>query len=235
MADLITWSGNGGISFFIKSSEIRGVKDFSISASMETDDKKESGEKFIKKKNAGSYQITLTAVLNAALGVNVQTVALKMTEAARKGDTGYFYTANAKLFPSNFMATDAKVNNIQMTGSGKWSYCEVTLTLKQCSKFAGGSSGGGKSGGGKKNGGSGKKTGTSTKKTTLGDTIKKVAKGIADGVKSVVSKVKGAISGVVNTISAAKKASNAAKTNLTTKKTNVVSTLVSKVKSLFKK
>ena len=235
MADLITWSGNGGISFFIKSSEIRGVKDFSISASAETDDKTQNGEKFIKKKNSGSYQITMTAVLNAALGVDVQAVALKMTEAARKGDTGYFYTATSKLFPSNFMATDAKVNNIQMTSSGKWSYCEVALTLKQCSKFAGGSSGGGKSGGGKKSGGSGKKSGTSTKKTTLGDTLKKVAKGVVDGVKSVVSKVKGAISGVVNTISAAKKASNAAKTNLTTKKTNVVSTLVSKVKSLFKK
>ena len=42
MADLITWSGNGGISFFIKSSEIRGVKDFSISASAETEDKTQS-------------------------------------------------------------------------------------------------------------------------------------------------------------------------------------------------
>ncbi|MBR3740105.1 MAG: hypothetical protein IKN04_06525 [Clostridia bacterium] len=230
MADLITWSGNGGISFFIKSSEIRGVKDFSISASAETDDKTQNGEKFIKKKNSGSYQITMTAVLNAALGVDVQAVALKMTEAARKGDTGYFYTATSKLFPSNFMATDAKVNNIQMTSSGKWSYCEVALTLKQCSKFDGGSSGGGGGGGGKKSN-SGKKTTTQTKKTTLGEIVGKVV----NGVKTVVSKVKNAITGVVNTISAAKKASNAAKTNLTTKKTNVVSTVVSKIKSFFGK
>ena len=225
MADLITWSGNGGISFFIKSSEIRGVKDFSISASAETDDKTQNGEKFIKKKNSGSYQITMTAVLNAALGVDVQAVALKMTEAARKGDTGYFYTATSKLFPSNFMA-----NNIQMTSSGKWSYCEVALTLKQCSKFDGGSSGGGGGGGGKKSN-SGKKTTTQTKKTTLGEIVGKVV----NGVKTVVSKVKNAITGVVNTISAAKKASNAAKTNLTTKKTNVVSTVVSKIKSFFGK
>lgn len=235
MADLITWSGNGGISFFIKSSEIRGVKDFSISASAETEDKTQSSEKFTKKKNSGSYQITMTAVLNAALGVDVQALALKMTEAARKGDAGYFYTANSKLFPSNFMATDAKVNNIQMTGSGKWSYCEVTLTLKQCSKFDGSTGGSSSKKKSSSSGSKSKSTSTSSKKTTLGDTLKKVAKGVVDGVKSVVSKVKTAVSGVVSTISAAKKASNAAKTNLTTKKTNVVSSLVSKVKSLFKK
>lgn len=232
MADLITWSGNGGISFFIKSNEIRGVKDFSISASAETEDKTQSSEKFIKKKNSGSYQISITAVLNAALGVDVQTLALKMTEAARKGDTGYFYTATSKLFPSKFMATDAKVNNIQMTGSGKWSYCEVALTLKQCSKFDGGTSG--SSGGSSNTSGSSTKkrsTTSTTKKTTLGDAIGKVV----STVKTVASKVKSAVTSVVSTISAAKKASSAAKTNLTTKKTNPASSLVSKVKSIFKK
>lgn len=229
MADLITWSGNGGISFFIKSSEIRGVKDFSISASAETEDKTQSSEKFIKKKNSGSYQISITAVLNAALGVDVQTLALKMTEAARKGDTGYFYTATSKLFPSKFMATDAKVNNIQMTGSGKWSYCEVALTLKQCSKFDGGTSG--SSGGSSKTSGSSTKKTSTTKKTTLGDVVGKVV----STVKTVASKVKSAVTSVVSTISAAKKASSAAKTNLTTKKTKPVSSLVSKVKSFFKK
>ena len=229
MADLITWSGNGGISFFIKSNEIRGVKDFSISASAETEDKTQSSEKFIKKKNSGSYQISITAVLNAALGVDVQTLALKMTEAARKGDTGYFYTATSKLFPSKFMATDAKVNNIQMTGSGKWSYCEVALTLKQCSKFDGGTSG--SSGGSSKTSGSSTKKTSTTKKTTLGDVVGKVV----STVKTVASKVKSAVTSVVSTISAAKKGSSAGKTNLRTKGTNPGSSLVSKVKSFFKK
>lgn len=145
MADLITWSGGGGISFFARSNEIRGVKDITISASAETEDKTKGGEKFIKKKNKGSYQLTLNAVLNAALGVDVKSVAMLITEAARCGENGYFYTAGTKLFPCKFMCTDAKVNAISMTGSGTWKSCEVSMTLKQCDKYGGGSGSGKKS------------------------------------------------------------------------------------------
>ena len=227
MADQIMWSGRGGISFYIKSSEIRGVKDFSISASVETEDKTENSEKFIKKKNSGSYQISLTAVLDAALGVDAQGLAKEMSEAARCGDSGYFYTANAKLFPSKFMCTDAKINNIQMTAEGKWKRCEVAWTLKQCSKYAGEASSSGGSGSGAK-----KSAGASTSKTTLGSLIGAV-KGAVTGVQTAVKSV---ISAATSTLSAAKQASNAAKAALTTRKaTNILQSAIQKVKSIFKK
>ena len=208
MAELVNWSGGGGIAFFIKNNEIRGMKDFNISASAETEDKTSGGEKFIKKKNSGSYQIGITAVLNASLGVDVQSLAIKMAECARTGATGYFYTAGAKLFPSNFMCTDAKISNVQMTSKGKWSYCEVAWTLKQCSKYDGTTGSSSSSGGGgKRSSGGGKKSGTG-----FWDKVKGTVQGVITGVKSVVS-------GVLGTINAAKKASASAYSNLTTKKT----------------
>lgn len=226
MADLIMWSGGGGISFYTKSGEIRGVKDFGINVSAETEDNTQNSEKFVKKKNSGSYQISMTAVLNAALGVDVQALALKMTEAARCGSTGYFYTAGAKLFPSKFMCTDAKINNIQLTGKGTWSACEVQWTLKQCSKFDGTTSSSTTSSSSTtKTPSSSKKTTTTSTKTTLAG----VAGAVAGAVKGAVSTVKSVVSSVVSTVSAAKKASTAAKTNLTTKKTT------SKISSLIKK
>ena len=143
--ELVKWSGKSECSFYLKSNEIRGVKDITISSSLDTEDQTADGEKYTKKKNTGSYQITLTAVLNAALGVDVQKVATAMTEAAREGSSGYFYMATKKLFPSSFMATDAKITNLCLTRKGEWSYAEVEFTLKQASKYDGstGSSGGG--------------------------------------------------------------------------------------------
>ena len=210
MAELVKWSGGGGLSFFIKNNEIRGVKDLNISASTETEDTTNGGEKYIKKKNSGSYQISMTAVLNAALGVDVQSLAVAMAECARTGATGYFYTAGAKLFPSNFMCVDAKIGNIQMTPAGKWSYCEVTWTLKQCSKYDGTTGSSSSSSGG---------SGGSTKKTTTTSTSSSILTKVKTAVTNVVTNVKNAVTGVINTISAAKAASEKAKANLTTKKT----------------
>ena len=135
--NIVTWSGRGGLSFYVKATEIRGFKDLSIDASVTTEDAEKNGEKYVKRKQIGSYSISMTAVLSAALGVDVKAVALQMTEAARNGDTGYFYIGAAKLFPSSFMATSAKISNIEVTASGAWKYCEVNFTLKQASKYGG--------------------------------------------------------------------------------------------------
>ena len=204
MADMITWSGRGGISFFIKNNEIRGVKDIGISASVETEDITQGGETFVKKKNCGSYEITLTAVLNAAMGVDVQAVALEMTEAARCGDTGYFYTAGAKLLPSNFMCTSAQVNNVQLTNTGIWKSCEVDWTLKQCSKFDGSYSSG--SSGSTKQSTAKKSTGTSKSKSEA-----------TGGGVNLGDALVSAVNGVIDWVNAAKKASAHSYSNLTSK------------------
>lgn len=149
-SEMIKWSGHGDVCFFLKANEIRGVKDISISAKLETEDETVDSEKYTKKKNDGGYEITMTAVLNAALGVDVKKVALAMTESARIGNTGYFYMATQKLLTPQFVATDAKIKNLRTNRTGTWLECEVDFTLKQSSKFDGsteaatdGSSGGG--------------------------------------------------------------------------------------------
>ena len=192
MSDIVKWSGHGGISFFVKPNEIRGFKDLSISAAAETKDSTKDGEKYIQKKNSGSYVIQLTAVLSAALKVDVKDIATAITEAARSGETGYFYTGNTKLFPSSFMATEAKISNIRMTGSGVWTYCEVTWTLKQCSKYGASSS---SSSGGKKK---------KNKSTTAS-----WFSAIATGVKTAAAAVATAAKSALNTTSDAKKQSAA--------------------------
>lgn len=201
MAELVKWSGGGGISFFIKRNEIRGVRDLNISTMVETEDTTNGGEKYTKKKNSGSYQISMTAVLNAALGVDVQGLAVTMAECARTGDTGYFYTSGAKLFPSNFMCVEAKIGNIQMTPTGKWSYCEVNWTLKQCSKYDG------------TTGSSNSSGGSSTKKTVTTTT---------SSISTKAAEVTAAVGLAIGTISLAKAASEKAKINLTNKKTKTI-------------
>ena len=157
--DLVAWSGGGGIAFYVRSNEIRGVTDLEISTKTDTEDEESSSEKYTKKKNSGSYEIKFKAVLHAALGVRVQEVAMKMCEAARQGQSGYFYIAEEKMFPNSFMATEAKISDLVLTASGQWVSCEVEWTLKQDSTFDGSTSSGSSGTSGSGSGGSGKTTG----------------------------------------------------------------------------
>lgn len=148
--EIVKW---GKISFYVTPKSIKSFRDLSISAAVETEDSTTGGEKFIKLKNKGSYQITLTAILNKALNVDVKKTAInEMAEAARRGDTGYFYFGGEKLLTPMFMATEAKISNVVITPKNGWVSCEVAMTFKQCSKFGGGGSG---SGGGGSGGGNG--------------------------------------------------------------------------------
>lgn len=148
--DIVTWSGNGGISFFVKPTKVQGVSEISVEASANTEDKEEDGEKLAKRKTNGTIQITMKAVLNAFLGADVQGIANKAIEAARKGDSGYLYSYGKKLYTCQFIMADAKATNILMSGTGTWISCELNLTLKQTSKTGGATqaTGGTPSGGG---------------------------------------------------------------------------------------
>ena len=229
MSEIVKWSGAGGISFFAKPSEIRGFKDLNITATAETEDSTSDGEKFIKKKNKGSYVIQLTAVLNAALKVDVKKVATAITEAARCADTGYFYVGNSKLFPSTFMATEAKISNIRMTGSGVWTYCEVTWTLKQCSKYGGSasSSSGGSSGTNKV---------VAAVKQTINTVVQKVTetKQKVATASSMLQNVQAAAKKVLGTTSAAKAQSASVLADANKKKTTASSTATAKKITVLK-
>lgn len=218
MADIVKW---GDISFYVKANAIRGVKDISISASCETEDSTVDGEKFVKRKNGKPYEIAMTAVLDARLGESVQSTALKLTEAARCSSKGYFYTGSAKLLPSQFMMISAKIDKIEHLPNGTWIYCEVALTLKQCTKANGST----KSESSSSSSGSKKSStkSTSTKKTTSSTKKKSTISAVVGAVAGAVASV---AKGVASFVSAAKKQSaaitakaTAAKKKNTAKKT----------------
>ena len=169
--DIVTWSGGGGVSFFVKPKKIQAVKDITIKASANTEEKESDGEKITRLKTVGAYTVTMTGMFNALLGVNVQKEAMKITEAARKGETGYLYSAGSKLFSPQFMMTDAEATDILMTGRGEWISCNVKMTLKQCSKGDGNA--------------------TPMKSGSGGGSGKKLISGAALNVKKVVEDGKG--------------------------------------------
>lgn len=226
MSEIVKWSGAGGISFFAKPSEIRGFKDLNITATAETEDSTSDGEKFIKKKNKGSYAIQITSVLNAALKVDVKKVATAITEAARCADTGYFYVGNSKLFPSSFMATEAKISNIRMTGSGVWIYCEVTWTLKQCSKYGGSTSS-------SSGGSSGTSKAVAAVKQTINAVVQKVTE-TKQAASSMLQNIQAAAKKALGTTSAAKKQSASVLADANKKKTTANSTATAKKITVLK-
>ena len=141
--DIVRWSGSGGVAFYVKPTGIKGVKDINIKVSPETEDAEDTTDKYVTKKANGGLEISMTAILNSMLGVDVESAAKSMLEASRTGATGYFYIAGKKLFTPQFMMTSADAKNIMLTGDGRWASCEVGLTLKQSSKYGGGETGGG--------------------------------------------------------------------------------------------
>lgn len=233
MAQIVAWND---ISFALGGTSINGVGDIEITGSCETEDTESSGEKYVKRKNGKPYEIGMTAILDARFGVSVQSMATKMTEAARCSTSGYFYAGSAKMFPCSFMMVEAEIGEIEINPQGVWTHCEVKLKLKQSSLFAGPSSGSSSSGGGYSGGGSSggssssKKTSTktsSTKKTSSGDvdvvsmaapSTSQAAKAASSAVKTVssfvsaVKSVSSSVSKAVSSISSAiKKASSSSK------------------------
>ena len=144
--DLIRWSGGGGISFFAKPNKIHAMKDISITASPETEDKENGDEKVTTLKKKGKIKVTINGILMAALGADVENMAMHAIDAARKGETGYLYLAGKKMFTPSFMMTKADAKNIHFGTDGKWIQCELSMELSQCSKYDGTTSTGGGNG-----------------------------------------------------------------------------------------
>ena len=147
--DLISWGDNR---FFATANHVRSYKSLQITTSCATEDEENGGDKYVKKKNNGGYEVKLTAILDKRLGESdVRKVALHLAEVARTGAKNYIYCSGSKLFTPQMMGTGASIKNIVVAPDGTWISCEVDLTLKQCSKgdgSTGSSSGGGGGGGG---------------------------------------------------------------------------------------
>lgn len=209
MAEIGRWNGH---KFEVSSSLIRSFTGLQIKGSSETEDKEDGSQKYVSRKKGKPVEVSFTIHLNARLGCNVRTEALKFVTEARAGSKDYFYVGNKKLVTCQLMLTDATVKEIGLINKGTWTQADVQVTMKQCSKNDVGSGGG--SGGGGSNKVSVKKTSTTTTKTST------LAQKIVNGVKAVATKVVNGVKKVANTVK-----------NVLTGKTTVASAVTSAVKA----
>lgn len=165
MAEIGRWKGHR---FEVSPSLILGFSGLTIKGSCETKDKKGGKQKYVTRKNGKPAEVSMTIVLSAALSVDVRKEALTLVEEAEAGLKGYMYVGNKKLLTCKLMLVDASVKEVKIDGSAAaWIRADVSVTMKQCSKFGAlPKSGGGK----KKKKGSKKKSvrksGTTTSKKT---------------------------------------------------------------------
>jgi len=155
----VEFSGEWGkYQFYMKRSQIIGVKDIGITVSVETETKNAGNENYVAVKNLNTAEITMTGIFSAALGVkDVRKEVFKLMNICRQGRKGHLYCGTEKLYAPMMMATNAKTVNLTIGANGKWDYCEVMVTFAQCEKYGGGTDGEKKSGsgGGKKRSGGG--------------------------------------------------------------------------------
>ena len=143
---LLEWNGH---QFYVTPTKVVGYKSLQITASCETEDETNGGNKYVKKKNDGGYEVKFTAILDKRLGVSdVRAIAMHLAEDARTGAKSYVYNNGSKLFTPQMMGTGATVKNIVTAPNGTWISAEVDMTLKQCSKGDGSSTPETTSGGG---------------------------------------------------------------------------------------
>ena len=161
MATIANWNGH---TFEISPSLIRGFTDLSIEGGCETTTKNSSKQKYEERKYGESPTISMTAHLNAQLGVtDVRAEAMEFVQEATEGACAYFYLGTAKLFPAKLILTKASISqivHIPLSGD-TWISCDVQLTFKQGTKNDG------SSGSSSSSGGSGSKKKSVKKSTSI--------------------------------------------------------------------
>lgn len=146
----------GGMDFTVSAKLICGFTNLSIKGSSKTEDKEAGSQSYVTRKSGNVTQITLTVGLSALVGAtDVRARALWFVNNARAGTSDYFYVGSQKLFEKRVMLTDASVDKIELSPSGKWVSCDVKLTFRECEVSSDGSSDDGSNGGGSGGGGSG--------------------------------------------------------------------------------
>lgn len=220
MGEIARWNGH---KFEVTPSVIRSFTGLNIKGSSKTEDKESGGQGYVSRKQGQPKEISLTAHLNAQLGCDVQSEAMKFVDQATAGSKDYFYIGNKKLMTCSLMLTEASISEIGITNGGKWVKADVKLTFKQCSKNDG-STGGSSGGGGSNKTSVKKKSTTTTKKTTTTNVLQKIADGIKTAATTVVNKVKDTVTKVKNALTG--------KTTTQSPLAKAVSTAVTKIKSV---
>lgn len=151
------------LKFEISSSSAMLFQEMKLEAESETKDETADKQQYVKAKNGKPLQVTMTAILSAALGADVENRSMYMLNAAQRSQTGYLYIGGKKIFPFKLMLVKAETEAVVFSPAGKWISTNVGLTLKQCSKeWISKPSGGSGSSGGSGGGGGGGKDSTGT-------------------------------------------------------------------------
>lgn len=122
------------LKFEISASSALLFQNMKISSECETEDKTDSSQQYVSAKSGKPVQVTFTAVLNAALGEDVEKDVAYMLNAAQRSLQGYLYIAGKKAFPFKMMMVKAETEDIIFSPSGKWARTNVNVTLKQSTK-----------------------------------------------------------------------------------------------------
>lgn len=206
MAEIGRWNG---FKFQMTPSTIVGFTGLQIKGSCETKDKTSNKQQYVKRKNGKPSEVSLNVVLNAALGCDVRSQALKLVGNATDGKTDYFYVGNKKLLSCKLMLVEASVKETIVGDGNTWIHAEVQLNMKQCDK--GGTSSSSSSGKKSSKKKSVKKTGKKTSKTTgkatgTSDGVDAVSGAAPSATKSAEKKtVNSAVNSINKHVSAAKK------------------------------
>jgi len=215
MAVIGRWNGH---KFKISKSMIVGFTGLTVKGSCETKDKDKSKQKYVSRKMGKPSEVSLTVILNAGLGCDVRTDAMKFISDATDGAKDYFYVGNSKLLACKLMLVDASIKETLVGDGNTWIHAEVALTMKQCEKGGSSSGSDGKKKKSKKKSvkKSGKKAPKSPGKKDDVDAISGAAPSATKMKQKATQAVKKAVSSATETI---KKITSAAKKLTESKKT----------------
>lgn len=203
MKNMASWNGH---KFQCSAKQIYSFTNLTLKVSSETEDKDKKKQKYVQRKNAKPYEITMTIILDRRFGISApKKEALKICEEARAGNEDYFYFAGTKVVDCKFMLVEATVEKVEMLSNGKWIMCEVKCTWKQSTTIAGASSGSGSGSPSKK---SGKSSRSSRSKRSKPSGLLKIA-GVQNNSNSGADSGIDAISSAAPKISTSRTSSNA--------------------------
>lgn len=128
MTELAQWAG---FQFYIAADSALLFDKLKMSAEMETEEQEDQGQKYAASKAGKPVEISLNVILNASLGIDVQSACMVFLDAAKTGQHGYFYMAGQRLLPFEIMMTKASTDEIKMAPGGRWIAANISVTFVQ--------------------------------------------------------------------------------------------------------
>lgn len=121
----------GSMRFEISADNAMLFADLKLSAGCETEDQSSNGQKFASYKEGKAAAITMTILLNAALGNDVRGTTEWLQHSAQRGVKEYMTLGGRKLYPFQLIMTKADADKIMIAPDGRWVSAEVSVSFTQ--------------------------------------------------------------------------------------------------------